>query len=437
MVELTTTLNAKERRKLQRLQQREDVAASASPAGASTGVAVVKAESAGVKKEENAETVAVKSEAVVPKETQTTPLTAAGGEKLNKKQRRKLQRRSKRKTAAHDKEEGSGKEVVTEAADGEKLNARQRRQLQRQSKQQPTVDDKKENSDKEVAAEAAVNGEVLNAKQRRQLQRQAKQQVSADDQKEESNKTEATVDGEGLNAKQRRLLQRKATRKAEGIEEKTVGENEKETVGTKRKRRSKRSKTEEVGEDGEPVAKRKSIHLTLFVGQLPFKATEAMVRRHFQEAGDIQVRMLTDKKTKRFKGTAFIEVKDSKALGAALSRHHTLLAGRRINVELTASGGGNNSEQRRTKIDLLRKKQSNVQAEKTKALLQKHIDGPEYKMQKDDVDERMIDFLSWFDYETAKNALNEYNRCVGDRVQNRKAFFMGILKRFRQTDGEE
>ncbi|RLN86114.1 hypothetical protein BBJ28_00017479 [Nothophytophthora sp. Chile5] len=437
-MELTTTLNAKERRKLQRLQQREDAVAVASSAGAGTGVTVVKVESVGVKKEENeAEAVAVKSEAVLAKETQTTPPTAVGGEKLNKKQRRKLQRRSKRKAAAHDKEEESDKEVATEAAGGEKLNARQRRQLQRQSKQPATVDNKKESSSKEVITEATVNGEVLNAKQRRQLQRQAKQQASTDDSKEESSKTEATVDGEVLNAKQRRLLQRKATRQAEGIEEKTVGEKEKEAVGTKRKRRSKRSKTEEVGEDGEPAAKRKSIHLTLFVGQLPFKATEAMVRRHFQEAGDIQVRMLTDKKTKRFKGTAFIEVKDSKALGAALSRHHTLLAGRRINVELTASGGGNNSEQRRSKIDLLRKKQSNVQVEKTKALLQKHIDGPEYKMQKDDVDERMIDFLSWFDYETAKNALNEYNRCVSDRVQNRKAFFMGILKRFRQTDGEE
>ncbi|KAF1779593.1 hypothetical protein GQ600_11077 [Phytophthora cactorum] len=65
------------------------------------------------------------------------------------------------------------------------------------------------------------------------------------------------------------------------------------------------------------------------------------------------------------------------------------------------------------------------------------IDGREYKLKQEDVDDRMIDFLSWFDYETAKKALDEYNRCVSDKVNNRKAFFMGILKRFRQTDGVE
>eukprot|EP00644_Phytophthora_capsici_P013438 jgi/Phyca11/548576/estExt2_Genewise1Plus.C_PHYCAscaffold_290216 len=257
----------------------------------------------------------------------------------------------------------------------QKLNAKQRRKLLRQQQQQ---------------------NEQINAKERRRLARLAKQ----------------------LNAQQRRLLKRKSKRKDDGVEEKP------------------RQKKQKNDEEEKPFS-RKSIHLTLFVGQLPYRATEGMIRKHFAESGEIKLRMLTDKKTKRFKGTAFIEVKDSKALGAALSRHHTLLQGRRINVELTASGGGNKSENRRNKIDLLRKKQSNVQIEKTKALIQKHIDSPEYKLTQDDVDDRMIDFLSWFDYETAKKALDEYNRCVNDKVMNRKAFFMGILKRFRQTDGVE
>ncbi|CEG38972.1 h aca ribonucleoprotein complex subunit 1 [Plasmopara halstedii] len=225
----------------------------------------------------------------------------------------------------------------------------------------------------------------------------------------------------GSNAQQLQVHKHKAKRKANGVD----------SSKTAKKQRNGREAT------AKSIDNHKSIHLTLFVGQLPFKATEEMIRKHFAESGEIQVRMLTDKKTKKFKGMAFIEVKDSKALGAALSRHHTLLLGRRINVEMTASGGGTKSENRRNKIDLLRKKQSNVQVEKTKALIQKHIDGQEFKLQQDDVDDRMIDFLSWFDYETAKKALDEYNRCVSDRVKNRKAFFMGILKRFRQTDGVE
>ncbi|EGZ29658.1 hypothetical protein PHYSODRAFT_475091 [Phytophthora sojae] len=300
------------------------------------------------------------------------------------------------------------------------LNAKQRRKLLREQQRKQaegtvataTTDIKQEASEpvkeeavaqsKPVKNEAQDGGAQLNAKERRRLARLEKQT---------------------LNAQQRRLLKRQAKRKAEGVEELKPP--------VKKQKKARKQKTDE---DGKPA---KSIHLTLFVGQLPFRATEESIRKHFAEAGDIKLRMLTDKKTKKFKGTAFIEVKDSKALGAALSRHHTLLQGRRINVELTAGGGGNKSENRRNKIDTMRKKQSDVQVEKTKALIQKHIDGREYKLQKDDVDERMIDFLSWFDYETAKKALEEYNRCVSDRVNNRKAFFMGILKRFRQTDGVE
>ncbi|KAF1779595.1 hypothetical protein GQ600_5222 [Phytophthora cactorum] len=106
-----------------------------------------------------------------------------------------------------------------------------------------------------------------------------------------------------------------------------------------------------------------------------------MIRSHFAEAGDIKLRMLTDKKTKKSRQRA----------------------------------GG-----------------------KTKALIQKHIDGREYKLKQEDVDDRMIDFLSWFDYETAKKALDEYNRCVSDKVNNRKAFFMAFSSDSdRRTESSE
>ncbi|KAF4318121.1 hypothetical protein BBO99_00007494 [Phytophthora kernoviae] len=274
------------------------------------------------------------------------------------------------------------------------LNAKQRRKLLRQQQQQETADIKPEPTEPKQQEKVAIKT------------KEQKETLVNTKEKEKQKQSQETVipsDGETLNAQQRRILKRQAKRKAEGIEE-----------GEKKRKHSSQQEGERK-RSSQQEGERKSIHLTLFVGQLPYKATEDM----------------------KFKGTAFIEVKDSKALGAALSRHHTLLKGRRINVEMTASGGGTKSENRRNKLSLLRKKQSNVQVEKTKALIQKHIDGPEYKLQQEDVDDRMIDFLSWFDYETAKNALEEYNRCVSDRVLNRKAFFMGILKRFRQTDGVE
>ncbi|POM59375.1 RNA binding protein [Phytophthora palmivora] len=313
------------------------------------------------------------------------------------------------------------------------LNAKQRRKLLRaqQTKNSVVIKDevkeevKTEVISQEAEPQATATHDVLNAKERRRLARLAKQKTEVVTDGDEPDMATSTDDDPklNLNAQQRRLLKRQAKRQADGVDE-------------KKPLAKKHKKKEATDEQGKPNS-HKSIHLTLFVGQLPYRATEDMILKHFAEAGDIKLRMLTDKKTNKFKGTAFIEVKDSKALGAALSRHHTLLQGRRINVELTASGGGNKSENRRNKIDLLRKKQSNVQVEKTKALIQKHIDGPEYKLKQEDVDDRMIDFLSWFDYETAKKALEEYNRCVNDKVNNRKAFFMGILKRFRQTDGVE
>ncbi len=48
-------------------------------------------------------------------------------------------------------------------------------------------------------------------------------------------------------------------------------------------------------------------------------------------------------------GCAFVEFKSSDALRKALNFHHTMLEGRKINVELTAGGGGK-SENRQNKI---------------------------------------------------------------------------------------
>ncbi|DBA04891.1 TPA: hypothetical protein N0F65_006893 [Lagenidium giganteum] len=376
---------------------------------------------------------------------------------MNAKERRKLKREQEQKQLQQEQEVKDKPEFFVDVAGTTEpamkqeepsvnkdngatttLNAKERRKLKRQQQLEADQAAKAKaeaavKSDDTVASsvakpvkhEAAAKPEEkpeakqprLTAQERRLLKRKAA--------RAESNPEELKKElKEALNSRERRALKRKQEAEAAEAAEQNGG----------KKRRRKAKKTESADDNGE---NQKSIHLTLFLGQLPYNATEAMIRKHFEEAGEIKVRMLTDKKTKKFKGTAFIEVKDSKALGAALSRHHTLMNGRRINVELTAGGGGNKSEKRREKIEKLRSKQSDMQVEKTKALVQKHIEDPECKLTEDDVDERMVDFLSWFDFETAKKALDEYNRCVCDRVKNRKAFFMGILKRFRETDGVE
>ncbi|ORY78871.1 hypothetical protein BCR35DRAFT_304887 [Leucosporidium creatinivorum] len=111
------------------------------------------------------------------------------------------------------------------------------------------------------------------------------------------------------------------------------------------------------GEDAEGKPK-----LVLFIGNLPFKVTLEQIQTHFTPCGETPVvRLLTPKQShhspnpsNQSKGCAFIQFTQPLALQAALRLHESDLGGRKINVELTAGGGGN-SEQRKAKIAAKRK----------------------------------------------------------------------------------
>jgi len=123
----------------------------------------------------------------------------------------------------------------------------------------------------------------------------------------------------------------------------------------------------ETGEDppkkkrqrgGKKGKKREHAHgdrYLLFVGNLSFQTKREHIQKHFGRFGGlIDVRLLTDKVTKKPKGTAFIEFDNQEAHGKALGLHHTKMTGRVINVELTVGGGG--KSQNRT--DKLKRKNS-------------------------------------------------------------------------------
>ncbi|TKA57764.1 hypothetical protein B0A53_00913 [Rhodotorula sp. CCFEE 5036] len=113
----------------------------------------------------------------------------------------------------------------------------------------------------------------------------------------------------------------------------------------------------------------------LFVGNLPFKVTVDEIKKHFESCGEVPtVRLLTPKATSgdkppASKGCAFIEFTTTSALQTALRLHQSSLSGRKINVELTAGGGGN-SEARRAKIEAQRKK---LNDEREKAAKNKRV----------------------------------------------------------------
>lgn len=88
----------------------------------------------------------------------------------------------------------------------------------------------------------------------------------------------------------------------------------------------------------------------VFVGNLPFTANPATIRQHFANVKPTSVRCLTkDGKEDTCRGFAFIEFANPTHMRTCLDKmHHTVFndgvsPARKINVELTAGGGGNKS----------------------------------------------------------------------------------------------
>jgi nucleolar protein 6 len=105
----------------------------------------------------------------------------------------------------------------------------------------------------------------------------------------------------------------------------------------------------------------------LFIGNLPFKATDAGLQAHFAKLSPFTLRHRTDPQTKRSKGFAFLEFENYDRMKTCLKLYHhsefdadAVSNGgtgkstngkniRKINVELTAGGGGK-AEGRKEKI---------------------------------------------------------------------------------------
>lgn len=133
------------------------------------------------------------------------------------------------------------------------------------------------------------------------------------------------------------------------------------------KKRKVPTKTTAVGPDGkvvtteggggggegeeEPQKAVKNKRFILFIGNLSFRTTVEDVQAHIEPTGVVPtaVRLQTDPVTKKPKGFAFVDLPDFMSLDKVLNLHHTSLGGRKINVELTAGGGGS-GESRRAKI---------------------------------------------------------------------------------------
>lgn len=159
--------------------------------------------------------------------------------------------------------------------------------------------------------------------------------------------------------------------------EATTGNTDTAVVASAKPKKRKKPRTEKTeGEDTTHPAKSRFI---VFVGNLPYKTTDDSLKAHFKKLQPFTLRHRTDPQTKRSKGFAFLEFENYDRMKTCLKLYHhsmfdpenvkedgaDLEAGkeqtdesnrkkkksqaRRINVELTAGGGGK-TDARKEKI---------------------------------------------------------------------------------------
>ncbi|KAH8703833.1 hypothetical protein BGW36DRAFT_355232 [Talaromyces proteolyticus] len=146
----------------------------------------------------------------------------------------------------------------------------------------------------------------------------------------------------------------------------------------------KPSKTNEAAKEDAPAAKESKLKKTtetgknarfiIFVGNLPFTANLESVTEHFSKISPVSVRVATDKnKTNQCRGFGFVEFEQFDRMQTCLKLyHHSSFddgksPARKINVELTAGGGGK-SDHRKTKI---KEKNEKLAEERAKAAKEK------------------------------------------------------------------
>ena len=106
----------------------------------------------------------------------------------------------------------------------------------------------------------------------------------------------------------------------------------------------------------------------LFFGQLPFSTKQEHLQRHLAAngvGGVKSIRILTEPSGDS-RGMAFVEMNTSADMYKALALHHTVLNGRRINVEKSCGGG---KEAKRGRLESQRESQESAVREKIDAVI--------------------------------------------------------------------
>lgn len=257
---------------------------------------------------------------------------------------------------------------------------------------------------------------------------------------------EAIQNNETLRAKERRSQKRKAeaiAAEAAGCSaeemEKWLEENKELLENLEKEKTSK--KTPKTTTDDEGQEHRNPTPYIVFVGQLAYSTSKESLFTHIQKelsdehkitTENVKVRLLTDAKTKRSRGIAFVELTDPELMYACLRLHHTLLEGRRLNVE--RSVGGRKKETRDAKIKQFREQQEEYLNNVIDSIIGDFIKSGE--LQEGELDEGAIGMCKRYSANMVETAIKQYIENNGRAMDNTSAYFSFLLSKLAADKAE-
>ncbi|XP_034933010.1 uncharacterized protein [Populus alba] len=241
-------------------------------------------------------------------------------------------------------EDRKAKKLKAEDENGRDRHHRRDRDLDRdRSSRQKDRESERREKDKEKERERREKEKETERRERGGEEERERREKDKEKERERREKEKERRERGGEEERERRERSRSRSRKHESDNRERERERE---IDTRESRRYKEKK-----EVVEPEADPERDQRTVFVYQMPLKATERDVYEFFSKAGKVRdVRLIMDRNSRRSKGVGYVEFYDAMSVPMAITLSGQLLLGQPVMVkpseaeknlvQPSASGGG-------------------------------------------------------------------------------------------------
>jgi len=218
-----------------------------------------------------------------------------------------------------------------------------------------------ETPNEQAAAASNINTLAFGAENNEAAPRKSKKERKAEKKAREAKKTEDLATSSQGEPSETTKPHEQSNSQMKNPKDSSTGELKEQKVKMRQEKREKRNAISSITKSVSSTAQKEkgegnAARFIVFIGNLPFSATTESIQQHFVAVKPISVRHLTQKDNPtKSKGCAFVEFEgyDHMKTCLKLFHHSTFDDGvsqpRKINVELTAGGGGK-TKHRQVKI---------------------------------------------------------------------------------------